>query len=69
MFVANWGIWGGGGGWGAKYFFSGPKCPPSRPVLQRAVKGVENSGKRKTYHTVRVKILTGGLVTLQNLFP
>ena len=25
--AANWGIWGGGGG--AKYFFFGPKCPPS----------------------------------------
>ena len=23
--AANWGFWGGGG---AKYFFSGPKCPP-----------------------------------------
>ena len=24
--AANWGSWGGGG---TKYFFSGPKCPPS----------------------------------------
>ena len=28
--AANWGIWGAG----AKYFFSGPKCPPSaNPAL------------------------------------
>ena len=25
--AVNWRIWGGGG---AKYFFSGPKCPPRR---------------------------------------
>ena len=27
--AANWGIWGGG----AKYFFSGPKCPPRNALL------------------------------------
>ena len=28
MSAANWGI----GGGGAKYFFSGPKCPPSYKI-------------------------------------
>ena len=28
MSAANWGILGGG----AKYFFSGPKCPPRKGV-------------------------------------
>ena len=31
----------GGGGWGAKYFFSGPKCPPRKGVT--LVVGIEMS--------------------------
>ena len=37
------------GGGGGKYFFSGPKCPPSS-FFREKQKGVENSGEGKTYH-------------------
>ena len=43
--AANWGI-----GGGAKYFFSGPKCPPSFPkgtTAKHGVHGNVRSGPRK----------------------